>query len=405
MIKIIKLTLLFICASVFVTEAQINYVQNGSFEQYSQCPNSVDEVRYALHWNGLDTGWVPGSGVIPPACFPDYENACSIWGSCTIPDNSFFFQYARTGRAMIQNTMYYNYGESGIPNARDYLQGPLSHVLFAGQSYCVTFYVNMANRSAYAVNHISAYFDDGTIDTTTHCDEPQTQYTPQILEEEIINDTLNWIKVQGSFIANGTERYITIGNFFDTAHTTHIQLSTAYFGWYLIDDVSVIPSNAVADAGPDVSITGGDTATIGVTVNGDGMPCYWYVSGSTTPIDSGGTIKVHPLINTTYVVSMDLCGTVTYDTVNVTVHPTGINTQSVTDVRVYPNPAHNEITVSGTICQCPYRLLTMLGTCAREGVWHQSSNTLSLSGLSSGLYMLQLTDADGVRKIFKLEKE
>ena len=398
------IALLIICACTPV-HAQINFIQNGSFEQHNMCPNDLDEAKYALHWNSIDSTWIPGSTDTPMACHPDYENACSIWSVATIPSNTFFFQYPRSGNAMMQVIMYYNYGITGIPNARDYLQGILNHTLSAGQSYCVTFYVNMANRSAYAVNHIGAYFDDGTIDTTTHCDEPQTQYTPQILEEEIISDTLNWIKVQGSFIADGTEKFITIGNFFDTAHTAHIQLSGLYHGLYLIDDVSVIPSNAVADAGPDVSIAGGDTATIGVAVNGDGMPCYWYVSGSATPIDSGGTIKVHPLINTTYVVSMDLCGTVTYDTVNVTVHPTGINAQSVTDVRVYPNPAHNEITVSGTIGQCPYRLLTMLGTCAREGVWHQSSNILSLSGLASGLYMLQLTDADGVRKIFKLEKE
>jgi hypothetical protein len=47
------------------------------------------------------------------------------------------------------------------------------------------------------------------------------------------------------------------------------------------------------------------------------MPCYWYILGGTTPIDSGGTIKVAPTDTVTYVVAMDLCGTITYDTVTV----------------------------------------------------------------------------------------
>ena len=236
------------------------------------------------------------------------------------------------------------------------------------------------------------------------------QISPQILEEDIINDTLNWIKVQGSFIANGTERYITIGNFFDTAHTAHVFLpdtSVGYFGVYLIDDVSVIPSNAVADAGPDVSIAGGDTATIGVAVNGDGMPCYWYVSGSTTPIDSGGTIKVHPLINTTYVVSMDLCGTVTYDTVNVTVHPTGINAQSVTDVRVYPNPVNKTLQVQympGS-ASAFIEIEDVVGKTMMVAPLQSSNTDADVSTLPPGLYIYKIIDGGKIIKAGKVVKD
>ncbi|MFI5196631.1 MAG: PKD domain-containing protein, partial [Chitinophagales bacterium] len=111
---------------------------------------------------------------------------------------------------------------------------------------------------------------------------------------------------------------ITIGNFSDTAHTNKIQVSYSYWSYYEVDDVSVIATGAHAYAGPDVNLTIGHSTYIGVQdSNGDGMPCYWYILGNVSPIDSGGRILVHPLDTTTYIVAMNLCGTVTYDTVTV----------------------------------------------------------------------------------------
>ena len=398
---------LFIICACTPVHAQINFIQNGSFEKYSHCPTGLNEVASANHWNGIDTSWGYDSiGVPLPLCLPDYMNECSIYSAASVPVNSRFYQYPHTGSGMMQVSMYYNYGLPGY-YVWDYLQQNMSGTLTAGQSYCVTFYVNMDNASSYAVNNFGAYFDDGSIDTTGACDTPQTQYTPQVLYTTVIDDTLNWIKVQGSFIADGTERYITLGNFFDTAHTLHIQVGGGYQGLYLFDDISVIPSNAAADAGPDVSIAGGDTATIGVAVNGDGMPCYWYVSGSTTPIDSGGTIKVHPLINTTYVVSMDLCGTVTYDTVNVTVHPTGINTQSVTDVRVYPNPVNKTLQVQympGS-ASAFIEIEDVVGKTMMVASLQSSNTDADVSTLPPGLYIYKIIDGGKIIKAGKVVKD
>ena len=313
-----KLLLLLFIPIVQSTSAQINLVHNSGFEQHTDCPSTVDAVKYATYWNAIDTSWSPGdSAIYDPGCLPDYINGCSLNAATGEPINGHFYQYPHSGNGMMQVAMYWN---DTIPfvNERDYLQGRLSSTLVAGQSYCVTFYTVMDNGSSYAVNHIGAYFDDGTIDTTTTCGQPQTEYTPQILDTAIINDTLNWIRIQGSFVANGTERFITIGNFFDTAHTAHIRTRTGLQAIYLIDDVSVISSDAHAYAGPDKYAATGDTVSIGLDSNGAGMPCYWYVLGGTAAIDSGGTIRVRAMGIQTYVVSMDLCGTITYDTVTVT---------------------------------------------------------------------------------------
>jgi len=330
MITRFLILILFTCACV-VSRAQVNLVRNPSFEQYSICPNNAEQVSYANYWSGIDSSWVFYTAP-DPRCNPNYYNICSTSPGISIPDNPFFYHYPRTGNGMMGMILYDDgttYGEI----VTEYLQGRLYTPLIAGQSYCVTFYVVRMSYMGYTNNNIGAYLDDGSIDTASVCHNYQTEYTPQINDTSIITDTLNWTKIQGSFIANGTERCITIGNFFDTAHTEHIHYpGYQASGAYLIDDVSVIASNATAYAGPDQTITAGCYTDIGVDSNGDGMPCYWYVLGGTTAIDSGGTMLVHPLTTTTYVVSMDLCGTVTTDTVTVNVTPcTGLPTVSFTD--------------------------------------------------------------------------
>src|SRR6202012_3141344 len=95
-----------------------------------------------------------------------------------------------------------------LKDAVNYVQGRLYKPLISGKSYCVTFYVKMAQQSGYAINHICAYLDDGLIDTTKPPGAPQTQFLPQIDESALIDDTLNWHKVEGNFVANGTERFI-----------------------------------------------------------------------------------------------------------------------------------------------------------------------------------------------------
>jgi len=305
------ISLAFTCACLlpFAGQAQVNLVRNPSFEQDTACPNNGEQVSYCNSWTGIDSSWF--FYTLPdPLCNPAYLNTCATDPGESIPNNSAFYHYARTGNGMMGTRMYNDGTTVGYLLAM-YLQGRLYSPLISGQSYCVTFYVVRFVRCGYANNNIGAYLDDGSIDTASVCHNYQTEYSPQINDTAIITDTLNWTKIQGSFIANGTERLITIGNFFDTAHTKHVYYNGEGSGDYLIDDVSVIASNTTAYAGPDVTITLGDTAWLGVDSNGAGMPCYWYVLGGTAAIDSGGSIAVAPTdttMPTTYVVMMDLVG-------------------------------------------------------------------------------------------------
>jgi hypothetical protein len=380
-----------------------NLVKNGGLEQYWRCPRKVDEIKFTYYWTPIDTVNYPyyydtfGS----PLCTPEYCNRCASLSEASVPQAFRYNHDTHGGDGMAQVVMYtsdttYNY-------ERDYLQGQLITAIDAGRRYCVTFFAVLEHGSAFANNNIGAYLDDGTIDSSGlyTCGKPHPYITPQVFETAVISDTLSWTMIQGEFIANGSERYITIGNFFRAAATTAIpthswraaQLSNGVASFYLIDDVSVIASDAVAYAGHDTAILTGDTATIGVTTNGDGMPCWWYPLGGTTAIDSGGTIKVHPATTTTYVVKMNLCGNITYDTVKVSVVPAGVASprSAPREWKVWPNPVGDELNVSGAK-DCVVELVDVVGRIVITNTPTTEKTIIDVSKLPPGTYFVKVTE-------------
>ena len=408
--RTLALTIFIICACTSV-HAQINLIYNGSFEQHDSCPDNFDQIRTAKHWDAIDTNYVWGDSAFYSLTeqYPEYINICGT-GAGSAPRNGYFYQYPRTGNGMVQSAMFndYFYAHTGY-DFFNYTQGRLSTHLLAGKSYCVTFYLVKEEASQYSIDKIGAYLDDGTIDTTRTPAKLQSQYTPQIVGTSVIYDTLHWTKIEGNFVANGTEKFITIGMFFDTGYVTHIEdaSSTSHYGMYLIDDVSVIATDAIAYAGRDTVIHHGDTAKIGPSINGDGMPCWWYKLGSSTPIDSGGNTSVHPDTSTSYVVKMDICGHITYDTVRVRVWPdtvtSVVNYQlSIVNCRVYPNPAMDELTVevdpsfAGALAGDAREVIIydVVGRVVKREQLNFGSKVaqLSLAGISPGTYTLSLRD-------------
>ena len=411
--KTIFIFLLFFCNYSY---AQINLVRNPSFETHDSCPNTINQVAYANYWNGIDTAVYNGY------CLPEYDNICGT-GGVTLPLNPDFYHYPRTGSGMISQMMYYDYVISGI-HSLDHLQGHLFSHLLAGQSYCVTFYVVLSRCTGYAINHIGAYLDNGTIDTTTRCNYYQTEYSPQIVDTPVIYDTTNWTKIQGSFVANGTERFITIGNFFDIGGTTHvpyIHLGTGYnFAYYLVDDVSVIATDATANAGVDRATTTDATDSVQIGDTTGYLPCYWYANGVLIDSNTAG-FKAHPSVTTHYVMELDVCGHITYDTATVYVWTTGMNNYGIlAAINIYPNPAKDNFTIEGAL-GCEVRIYNVVGqivtvspccngerTCrgsARLTMTSTLTTTnrhtittnkemIDISGLSKGVYIIEILEPE-----------
>jgi hypothetical protein len=351
--KITQLIIIFVCTCTLV-QAQTNFVKNPDLEEYSKCPDDLSVIMYANYWScPVDSSFLDGT---------DYFNACGnayIDASFHIPNNSGFYQYPHSGNGMAAATFYYDKTLPAPPpslpfNYRDYLQGRLYTALSAGKSYCVSFWVNLTEGSGYAHNKIGAYLDDGAINKLPLPPGSEiTSVTPQVYTNTVIEDTANWVKIEGSFVATGHENHITIGNFATNAATLAIvpPLGSAQYSYYLIDDVSVVPLDLKADAGADRWVE--QTKTVSIGRVGDstakGLDCKWYHKGIL--IDSGATISVAAAatkgIVDTYLVVQTICGVVTTDTVLVTTVGLGINNIALQNTfSVYPNPSDGAIVIA-----------------------------------------------------------
>lgn len=182
----------------YPAKAQLNLVPNGSFEEYDTCPTGVSVIGdYQLeHCNG----WTHANNATP-----DYYNRCAVY-DVSIPNSPLGYQQPKEGNAYM--------GLIAFPDTcwREYIKTKLLHPLLEGVEYYLEFYVNVSNSSRYGINTIGAFF------STTDLFQNNSSIinaNPQIFNpsNRIINDTLNWVKISGTFIASGNECFLIIGNF------------------------------------------------------------------------------------------------------------------------------------------------------------------------------------------------
>ncbi len=393
------------CIVSFCFNAQINYVINGSFEQLDSCSVYMQNntiwnyapLNLTHRWDTLKNGG--GYGIILHGCFnPNPSDG--------VPSNLYGggYQFAHSGNAYAY-LVYLKYTPDPSVNWRWYAQQKMSNKLVAGKTYCVTYWANLINYVNYAVDELGAYFDDGSIQSIGWAKEAPA--TPQVKSPTGIfyKDTLNWMKVQGSFVADGTEEYITIGNFRYTAATTFTALdgnNTAGIASYFIDDVSVIETDLPAFAGADVWGIPTNTVYLGrpreVGLDDD---CFWYkLPNTSTSIDTAAGITITVAATTeTYMVKQDICGNIKYDTVIVYASGVGLNKKEITfnSINLYPNPIDGKLNIelyNKDLINSDYKLkiINSLGEIVREvrGSFKNEILTVNVKNISNGIYTLNI---------------
>ena len=403
--------LILVCAAALAT-AQTNFVKNPSFEKYDTCPYKSGQIILAKYWQN--------------AIVPDFSRGVEYFNRCAVgnifagcPNNGAFYQYPKSGNGFAGIQLYYDKTMPPPPSPypfknRESLQGHLFGNLINGKTYCVSFWVNLAEGSGYGHNKIGAYLDDGNINTEADtAGEEITTVIPQVFTNTVIKDTLNWVKIEGSFVANGTETYITIGNFFTnaviaTVVTNYFHLYEQY-SYYLIDDISVIPIDLDADAGKDNWVEIGKQVQIGRVgdTTAEGLDCKWYHKG--TLIDSGAiiTVNANSVVNAidTYVVVQTICGLVKTDTVMVKTTGLGIPLLGGAGggFTIYPNPSSGTLVIANTSLRGTKQseaiyatIYDLLGRIVQQQnlSFNNKEATIKLN-LPSATYILELKDEAG----------
>jgi hypothetical protein len=378
--------LVVLSVTCFNSKSQIvNYVNNGGFEDTLTLINPIDALRY---WEAIDSS---ETGT--------YLVSKLVNGAAGSPYCSYGFQYPRNGNNFILSSFYC--GICGRLNPRNRLKQPLK----AGVAYCVTYYIVNTNNNAIAIDKYAAFFGDSSLDTITKSMIPLTYLNPQIANTigNIITDTLNWIPINGIFVATGNEKYMVMGNFKSNATTNTLVINPTYLSYLsndiYIDDVSVIELNLPAFAGRDSFFIPGSSLFIGRQPDvGINDACTWYkLPNLSTPIATAiAGFTVSPAVTTTYVVRQDICGLVKWDSVVLTASAVGLEKLKILNdkLRIYPNPANNILVLEALenteTYQC--RIYNSIGYLIREEeiVFKDKTVKLNVSDLESGVYSLQL---------------
>ncbi len=370
------------------SKAQIaNYVSNGSFEDFYDCSPPFYPINKVKSWLSIDS--ISFAGV--------YLSKCNNY----VPKFGSRYQYPKLGNSHVMATFF---NPNGI--GRSYPKNRLKKNLIAGKTYCIRFYVNISDVSPEGMDGFGAYFGDGTIDTITKCTVPLTFLTPQVKNPlgNVITDTLNWVPITGTFTANGTEKYLVLGNFLADNSVTTITISgtSSERGTdVLIDAVSCIEVDVAAYAGPDKYLLAGDSVYIGRERDFAVDPyCVWFQLPNTTSLDTTSGIWVKPTQTTTYVVQQNLeCGSLKWDTVVVRVGYTGVGELSDEwlELSVYPNPANDfiELEIKNyklKISETQIYIYNNLGQLIREEEleFKEGKATLNTKDLENGVYVVRL---------------
>ncbi len=210
-----------------------NLIQNPSFETFVTCPQKLGNLDSDV------TEWsTPTSGST------DYFNGCSQ--AMGTPKNFNGEQPANFGAGYVGLYFY------APDDYREYIQAKLSQTLLKGETYTVSFYVSLAERSDFAIKEFGIQFVEHPVKANTRKTLSRMHMSKipgdvsnyfDIKYSDFYSDKEDWVKVEKEFVANGTENYMLIGNFKNNARTQKFRTkrNVTKGSYYYLDMVSVIP--------------------------------------------------------------------------------------------------------------------------------------------------------------------
>lgn len=242
------LLIIAVCCLAPGSKAQ-NLVVNPSFEDITGCPLGPGELQRAAPWRD------PFQNLVGDTCSTsDLFNTCSPFGALGVgvPANILGNESARTGVGYAGIIVYEGFALIGCQTLfgsgwREYLHGELTEPMVAGQTYCVSFHVSLADAVKFASPNIGVHFSATPLNVSCATVSgssvlpvsPQLEYAgPEIVQ------TAGWQRLQWDYTATGGEQYLVIGNFRNDANTSFTCVNEAAFNpyaYYYVDDVSVVP--------------------------------------------------------------------------------------------------------------------------------------------------------------------
>jgi outer membrane protein OmpA-like peptidoglycan-associated protein len=230
-------TFIIILASTLNIQSQEdnNLVLNPSFESVDGKLKKLTQINVANDWDS------------PTALKADLFST-SISGDISVPINIYGKEFPKDGENYA-GILVYSYNNK---KPRTYIQSQLVKPLASGLDYCIKIHVSLADLSKYAIDKIGIHFSDEQLSLDKKGDiifNNKADFSSIVNNEKskIYKSRYKWETICGTYQADGKEKYITIGNFYNNKDTKYekltkidtfpgTQLPEAY---YYIDEIEV----------------------------------------------------------------------------------------------------------------------------------------------------------------------
>ncbi len=223
------LALLFLVLTQPIIKAQ-NLVSNGSFEEYTECPD------YFGQWPRV-VGWTS-----PFLLSADYFNRCAGGVVCSVPFNQFGYQEPAHGNAYMGLATY----QIDAALGREMIATELSELLVPGVPVYVSYKVTTGGFGSLAFNSADHVAKGPDLQFFEELPTDWYQYlfpnNASIEMQEVVQDTLAWVTVSGAYTPDAPMRWILIANLFeDSLSSVGVLDSGGQFGnaYVFVDDVCI----------------------------------------------------------------------------------------------------------------------------------------------------------------------
>lgn len=219
-----------------------NLVPNPGFEEFSEPVTTWDQLDRASGWSNANGGSCDiFTDVAKTSTVGVPEN--ELGSNATAPEGKYY-----AGFVAYKDDMRPNWGRvldgkedpyrPAYQNYSEYMQRELSAPLTAGQEYDITMKVRLASNSDRAVSGIGAYCSPVAL---AYNHRHFLTEKAQVTSKGVVSDKQNWTEIKGSFVADGTERFIVIGAFpaAGMEKTKVIEGGDSQRAYYYIDGISL----------------------------------------------------------------------------------------------------------------------------------------------------------------------
>ena len=180
-----------------------NLIENPSFEEYTSCPDNINQLNRCKGWWTTDN-----------SSSPEYFNGCSMYNPYKVrvgvPKNFEGYRKAKEGNGYVGIALY---GKNNF-NYREYIQTKLLSKLNSGFTYRISAYVSLSDSSKILGDYLSFCFSDKKDLMTNIMNAPLCSCKDRIVfGEKNYFSKKEWILISSEFKATGKEVYLTVGSF------------------------------------------------------------------------------------------------------------------------------------------------------------------------------------------------